>query len=91
MCGIRIAPRNRSRVRVSAFCGKDAFRRFATWRSRTQTRRRTVSIPTGSVTQRNLGRKDNKFSSLDFRLTKAFPYGKCKVEPATTSSICSTQ
>ena len=36
----------------------------------------------GSVTRRNLGRKDNQFSSLDFRLTKSFPYGKYKVEPA---------
>ena len=28
--------------------------------------------PDGSVTQRNLGRKDNEFSSLDFRLSKQF-------------------
>jgi len=38
---------------------------------------------TPSVTlSRNLGRKDNLYSSLDFRLAKAFPYGKYKVEPA---------
>lgn len=28
--------------------------------------------PDGTVTQRNLGRKDNEFSSLDFRLSKTF-------------------
>ncbi|HEV7429140.1 MAG TPA: carboxypeptidase regulatory-like domain-containing protein [Thermoanaerobaculia bacterium] len=38
--------------------------------------------PNGSVTQRNLGRKDNVFSSLDFRLTKELPFGKYKIEPA---------
>ncbi len=29
----------------------------------------------GSVTQRNLGRKNNKFSSVDLRLSKVFPVG----------------
>jgi hypothetical protein len=38
--------------------------------------------PDGSVTQRNLGRKDNAFSSLDFRLSKQFHYGAAIVEPA---------
>src|SRR5262249_51025855 len=37
--------------------------------------------PDGSVTQRNLGRKDNAFSSLDLRLSRAFPTGKFMVEP----------
>jgi len=32
--------------------------------------------------QRNLGRKDNVFSSLDFRLTKNFPVGKYTIQPA---------
>lgn len=36
----------------------------------------------GSVTQRNLGRKDNEYSSLDFRLSKEFTYGAITVEPA---------
>ncbi|MEO6259720.1 MAG: hypothetical protein ABIP63_05190, partial [Thermoanaerobaculia bacterium] len=36
----------------------------------------------GSVTRRNLGRKDNKYSSLDFRLSKLFRYGAFAVEPA---------
>jgi hypothetical protein len=34
------------------------------------------------VTQRNLGRKDNQFSSLDFRLSKAFRFGNITAEPA---------
>ena len=36
----------------------------------------------GSVTRRNLGRKDNKYSSLDFRLSKLFHSGAFAVEPA---------
>ena len=38
--------------------------------------------PDGSVTQRNLGRKDNQFSSLDMRLSKQFPVGGMTLEPA---------
>lgn len=34
----------------------------------------------GTVTQRNLGRKDNKFSSLDLRLSKVFKSGKVDIE-----------
>ncbi|MCH7824717.1 MAG: TonB-dependent receptor [Acidobacteria bacterium] len=34
----------------------------------------------GSVTQRNLGRKDNEFSSLDLRLSKLFDTGTVQVE-----------
>lgn len=37
--------------------------------------------PDGSVTQRNLGRKDNAFSSLDLRLSREFRTGKFIVEP----------
>jgi hypothetical protein len=37
--------------------------------------------PDGSVTQRNLGRKDNAFSSLDLRLSREFRTGKVIVEP----------
>jgi hypothetical protein len=37
--------------------------------------------PDGSVTQRNLGRKDNAFSSLDLRLSREFHTGKFVVEP----------
>ena len=34
-----------------------------------------------TVTERNLGRKDNKFSSLDFRLSRPFNFGAITVEP----------
>lgn len=34
----------------------------------------------GSVTQRNLGRKDNSFSSFDLRLSKLFDLGSAQVE-----------
>lgn len=37
--------------------------------------------PDGSVTQRNLGRKDNQFSSLDLRLSRAFVAGPVQIEP----------
>src|SRR5262249_2065438 len=35
-----------------------------------------------TVTERNLGRKDNQFSSLDMRLAKQFHYGAATLEPA---------
>ncbi len=38
--------------------------------------------PDGSVTRRNLGRKDNQFSSLDLRLSRPIPYGGVTIEPA---------
>ncbi len=37
--------------------------------------------PDGSVTQRNLGRKDNQFSSLNLRVSRAFRAGAVQVEP----------
>jgi hypothetical protein len=37
--------------------------------------------PDGSVTRRNLGRKDNEFNSLDLRLSRAFSFGDVTVEP----------
>ncbi|MDX2000426.1 MAG: carboxypeptidase regulatory-like domain-containing protein [Thermoanaerobaculia bacterium] len=36
--------------------------------------------PDGSVTERNLGRKDNEFSSLDLRLAKTFQVGNLELE-----------
>ncbi len=36
--------------------------------------------PDGTVTQRNLGRKDNKFSSLDLRLSRVFHLGDNELE-----------
>jgi outer membrane receptor for ferrienterochelin and colicin len=38
--------------------------------------------PDGSVTRRNLGRKDNEFSSLDLRLARAFSWAGITIEPA---------
>ena len=38
--------------------------------------------PDGSVTKRNLGRKDNEFSSLDFRVSRLFDVGPVQLEPA---------
>jgi Carboxypeptidase regulatory-like domain/TonB-dependent Receptor Plug Domain/TonB dependent receptor len=35
----------------------------------------------GSVTERNLGRKDNQFSSLDLRVSRPFVFGGVTVEP----------
>jgi len=37
--------------------------------------------PDGSVTRRNLGRKDNQFSSLDFRVSRDFQFGGYKFQP----------
>ncbi len=37
--------------------------------------------PDGSVTRRNLGRKDNKFNALDLRLSRAFELGELTLEP----------
>jgi outer membrane receptor for ferrienterochelin and colicin len=37
--------------------------------------------PDGTVTKRNLGRKDNKFSSLDFSVSRPFNFGVITVEP----------
>ncbi len=37
--------------------------------------------PDGSVTLRNLGRKDNEFNSLDLRLSRAFSLGNMTLEP----------
>jgi hypothetical protein len=39
------------------------------------------SDPCVSVTRRNLGRKDNKYSSLDLRLSRDFAFGDVTVQP----------
>jgi hypothetical protein len=36
----------------------------------------------GSVTRRNLGRKDNAFNSLDFRLSRDWKVGRLTLQPA---------
>ena len=38
--------------------------------------------PDGSVTRRNLGRKDNQFSSFDVRLARPIKYAGTTIEPA---------
>jgi hypothetical protein len=38
--------------------------------------------PDGSVTQRNLGRKDNQFSSLDIRISRPIRFARGTIEPA---------
>jgi outer membrane receptor for ferrienterochelin and colicin len=73
-------PKSLSCVVSDAFCGKDSFG-IPRFMATAQTPQDRIN-PDGSVTQRNLGRKDNVFSSLDFRLTKDFPFGKYKVQPA---------
>jgi hypothetical protein len=73
-------PKSLSCVVSEAFCGKDQFggSRFmadaATPGDRVN--------PDGSVTQRNLGRKDNQYSSLDLRLSKNFAFGGYTIQPA---------
>jgi hypothetical protein len=74
-------PKSLSCVVSDAYCGKDAFGN-PRFNATAQTPQDRINLIDGSVTQRNLGRKDNVFSSLDFRLTKAFPVGNYKIEPA---------
>jgi hypothetical protein len=74
-------PKPLSCVVSTAFCGKDAFgnERFMADAATPQDR----INPDGSVTQRNLGRKDNAYSSVDFRLSKQFAIGNgMTIEPA---------
>ena len=73
--------RSISCVVSAAFCGKDAFgnSRFNAIAATPQDR----INPDGSVTRRNLGRKDNAYSGLDFRLSKQFAIGNgLTLEPA---------
>ena len=73
-------PKSLSCVVSAAFCGVDA---FGNSRFMAEAAAPTDRInPDGSVTQRNLGRKDNQFSSLDFRLSKQFAVGGLTFEPA---------
>lgn len=73
-------PKSLSCVVSASFCGVDAFgnSRFMAEAATPQDR----INPDGSVTQRNLGRKDNQYSSLDVRLAKQFHYGAATLEPA---------
>jgi hypothetical protein len=74
-------PKSLSCVVNAAFCGVDAFgnSRFMADAATPQDR----INPDGSVTQRNLGRKDNEYSALDFRLSKQFAVGNgLTIEPS---------
>jgi len=73
-------PKSLSCVVSEAFCGKDGFgnSRFNADAAAPADR----INPDGSVTTRNLGRKDNEFSSLDFRLSKQFKVAGVVAEPA---------
>src|SRR5438132_10996926 len=73
-------PKSLACVVSEQFCGKDA---FGNSRFMADANSATDRInPDGSVTQRNLGRKDNQYSSLDLRLTRPLPFGNVTIEPA---------
>ena len=73
-------PKSLSCVVSPAFCGVDA---FGNSRFMADAAAPTDRInPDGSVTQRNLGRKDNQYSSLDLRLSRQFAVGGVTLEPA---------
>ncbi|HWW60251.1 MAG TPA: TonB-dependent receptor plug domain-containing protein, partial [Thermoanaerobaculia bacterium] len=63
-----------------SFCGKDQFGQDR-FMADAPTPAARIN-PDGSVTQRNLGRKDNEFSSLDFRVSKPFALGGLTLEPS---------
>ena len=74
-------PKSLSCVVSATFCGKDAFggSRFMADAATPADR----INPDGSVTRRNLGRKDNQYSSLDVRVSRQFAFGGGYVlEPA---------
>ncbi|MEK6376060.1 MAG: carboxypeptidase regulatory-like domain-containing protein [Acidobacteriota bacterium] len=73
-------PKSLSCVVSEAFCGKDAFggSRFNAAAAAPSDR----INPDGSVTRRNLGRKDNEFSAFDVRVSKQFRVGGVIAEPA---------
>ncbi|HXG59661.1 MAG TPA: carboxypeptidase regulatory-like domain-containing protein [Thermoanaerobaculia bacterium] len=73
-------PKSLACVVSEAFCGKNAFggSRFMADANTPADR----INPDGSVTRRNLGRKDNEFSSLDFRIARPIAVGGMTIEPA---------
>ena len=74
--------------RQRAFCGRTL--RQSRFIADAQTPQDRIN-PDGSVTQRNLGRKDNQYSSLDLRLSKQFRFGgHDRSSRRSTSSISST-
>ncbi|HYI08760.1 MAG TPA: carboxypeptidase regulatory-like domain-containing protein [Thermoanaerobaculia bacterium] len=73
-------PKSLACVVSAAFCGVDAFGN-SRFNADAATPADRIN-PDGSVTRRNLGRKDNEFSSLDMRLSKQFAVGGLILEPA---------
>ncbi|HEV7239048.1 MAG TPA: TonB-dependent receptor [Thermoanaerobaculia bacterium] len=73
-------PKSLACVVSASFCGTDAFggSRFNADAAAPADR----INPDGSVTRRNLGRKDNEYSALDFRVSKQFGVGGMTLEPA---------
>jgi hypothetical protein len=73
-------PKSLACVVSDTFCGADAFgnRRFMADAATPQDR----INPDGSITTRNLGRKDNQYSSLDLRLSRDFTFGGYTIEPS---------
>jgi len=73
-------PKSLACVVSAAFCGKDAFggSRFNADAAAPSDR----INPDGSVTRRNLGRKDNEFSAFDVRVSKQFKVGGVTAEPS---------
>ena len=73
-------PKSLACVVSPEFCGVDAFgnSRFMADAAAPADR----INPDGSVTRRNLGRKDNEYSALDFRVSKQFGVGGVTLEPA---------
>ena len=73
-------PKSLSCVVSEQFCGVDV---FGNSRFMADAAAPTDRInPDGSVTQRNLGRKDNQYSSLDLRFARRFAVGGVEIEPA---------
>ncbi len=73
-------PQSLSCVVSAAFCGLDA-NGNPRFMAVAQTPQDRIN-PDGSVTQRNLGRKDNQYSSLDLRLSHDFKSRGMTVQPA---------
>jgi hypothetical protein len=73
-------PKSLACVVSDAFCGDDIFGN-PRFNADAATPADRIN-PDGSVTRRNLGRKDNEYSALDFRVSKQFGVGGVILEPA---------
>ena len=73
-------PKSLACVESAAFCGNDVFGN-PRFNADAATPADRIN-PDGSVTRRNLGRKDNEYSALDFRVSRQFGVGGVTLEPA---------